>query len=119
MDLAERFRLGLVERGDPPGLRAGLILRHHPSGGQNQRESVVGLLGGVAMLDPVEPRAAGLGVGSGRGTGVRVPAMALVGAGPEHAVLGQDAVPGDALVVGHAAGAGPAQLLENWPAAPR
>ena len=103
MDLDERLGLRLDQLRHAPGLRARLVVQQQPAGGQVERILVIRLLGRRPMLDRVE---AGTPV-RGREAVLkqtRRAGMALLRARPEHAVLGLDPGPGDAGIVGDAAG---------------
>ena len=112
VQLDVRARDGRGERRAAPGLRARLVLRAGPAGGQQVRVRLVGQLGGepgpdreevgapVRGGEAVEEHARGAGVVLGR-------------ARPEELLAGGQAFVGDPGVVGDPAGAGPPQLGED------
>ena len=87
MDFDERLRLGRGKLRHAAGLRPGLVVRQHAAGGEEERVVLVGLLGGAAILDRMEPRASVVG-GEAFEEQARRAGMGLVRAGPEHAVFG-------------------------------
>src|SRR6266403_1900040 len=108
----KRLGLSVAQRRYAPGLRARLVMRHHPPGGQIHWIIIVRLFSRGAVLDRVKlsppirrceavekhPWCAG----------VFFPA-----AGPEHAVFGGNPLVRDAGVVCGSAAARPPQLVEH------
>src|SRR5204862_7132792 len=84
-------RAGRTQQPDAPGLRARLVVREDPPGGEVVRVVRTDLLDRAAMLDRDEP-----GPAVGRGEAVREQPRRARPAGrtrPEHPVLGLDPVP--------------------------
>ena len=103
MDLDERLGLRLGQFRHAAGLRAGLVMRQQPAGGQEER-----VIAGPALRRRRDARRDGTARGrprcAKRSRNRRgVPGWSVVRAGPEHAVLGRDPLVGDAGVVGDAA----------------
>jgi hypothetical protein len=99
------LHLGLGRTGHSAGLRAALVLRHQPAGGQDIGVVVVGAFVRFLVLDPdkVGPPA------YGRKTVSEEPRrtwMIFAGAGPEDTLLRIDPFVADATVVSDATSAG-------------
>src|SRR5690606_8944377 len=95
------------------GLGARQVLAHHPARRQPDGVLVVDHLGGWSVTHGVEARPAGLGREPTALEQAPGPGVVLARAGPEHAHLAFDALPGDAEVVGAPALRGDPQLLED------
>ena len=113
VDLDERLGLGLDQRRHAPGLGARLVVRQHAgrSSGRAGYSSSGSSAGGRCWTAWKRARPSGVAKRSRNSRGV--PGWSSVRAGPEDAVLGGDRCVADAGVVGDAAGARPAQLVEK------
>ncbi len=118
MDFREGLGSERLQLRDAPCLRSRLVVCEHAPGREDQREVLVWNLGRSMVIDGVKARAAArrrkLLDEEPRRAGVR-----RVGTGPEDAVFLADAIVGDAVVVGRAAGGGAAQLVEDVAGAAR
>ena len=110
MQLDEAAGRGPAQRGDPPGLGAGLVLRQHPPGGEVQRVLGADLLGRRPVLHRRGTGPGRPGWRSGRRRAGACPGRPRSGQGQKTPFVGVDPLPGDAGVVGRPAGRGPPQL---------
>ena len=118
MDFREGLGSERLQLRDAPCLRSRLVVCEHAPGREDQREVPVGNLRRSMVIDGVKARAAArrrkLLDEEPRRAGVRG-----VGTRPEDAVFLADALVGDAVVIGRAAGSGAAQLVEDIAGAAR
>ncbi len=112
MHLDHRFRVRFPQRLDAPGLRTGLVVLHQPASREIHRVLRVQVLRDRAVLDGHETRPP-IRCREGIQEHPRRSRMVWCRARPEDAVLGRDAPVADSGVVGRAARARAAQLLEH------
>src|SRR6266567_8193083 len=113
MDLETRLGVHVDQAADAARLRAGEILADDAADGEVDREFSVDR---VAALAPVRHIEAAFAVGEEGDTVFdehRSTGMFRAGTRPEHTHLPVDFFVGDAVVIGHAAARGFAQLIEN------